>query len=134
MVKHMNDSVFTVRLLSEQIVGDFWSLHSEEVDHGWCCCTAWWAPSFKVFGSRTAEENKEIREELFAKGQYEGFILYENGTPIGWCQCGSLNRLKLLCEHYHLMPDEIDDEVQAISCLFLVPSARGRGLAHRFIN
>ncbi len=129
----MKNSNLVVKPLTARSVGDFWSLHSDEVEHGWCCCTAWWSPSFKVFSKRTATENRQIREELFAKEQFDGFILYENDDPLGWCQCGSLKRLPLLCEVYDLDEATIDEKVQAISCLFLKPSARNKGLAHKLL-
>ena len=125
----MANDAFRVEPLAQDRVKDFWKLHSDEVDHGWCCCTAWWAPSFKVFSKRTAEENKAEREKLFAAQEYDGYILYEDNEPIGWCQCGHRNRLAWLCQYYEIDPIEDENEIQAITCLFLRPSHRGKGLA-----
>lgn len=125
----MTNDAFVVEALTKDREKDFWKLHCDEVDHGWCCCTAWWAPSFKVFSKRTAKENKAEREKLFGSQEYDGFILYEDENPIGWCQCGSRNRLVMLCKYYKIELKEDEDEIQAITCLFLHPSHRAKGLA-----
>jgi len=76
-------------------------------------------------------ENRELREELFQKDQYDGYLLYVDDRPAGWCQCGQRDRLKKLVRQYGLAPDE---RIWAITCLVLLPEYRGKRLAHRMIS
>ncbi len=67
---------------------DFFRLHSEANGCGWCCCVAWWTPTWEGWGERTAEENLRLREALFDRGEHDGYILYLDHEPVGWCQAG----------------------------------------------
>lgn len=125
----MAEGILTVAPLDEGRVADFWAVHSEGNGLGWCSCTAWWAPDWEAFARATAAENRRCREELFARGHHDGYLLYEDGVPSGWCQCGPRDRLPKLLHQYGLTPDPA---MWAMTCFALVPAARGRGLAHRF--
>jgi GNAT superfamily N-acetyltransferase len=109
---------------------DFYRVHSEANGAGWCFCVAWWTPTWEGWGSRTAEENRVLREGLFGQGEYDGYLLYVESEPAGWCQCGPRDRLTKLCGQYHL---KSDPEVWALTCLLIVPRYRGIGLSQRFI-
>ncbi len=43
---------------------DFFRLHSDANEAGWCQCVAWWVPSWDGWADRTAEENRRLRDEL----------------------------------------------------------------------
>ncbi len=45
-------------------------------------------PHGKVLGIAPAQENRALREELFAKQIYDGYLVYIDGEPQGWCQVG----------------------------------------------
>ena len=77
-----------VRQLSRSLKEDFYQVHSENSCGGWCFCSAWYIPTWEGFGDRTAEQNKTVREELFAKGVSDGYLVYVDGSAIrlgsGW--------------------------------------------------
>ena len=75
---------------------DFFAVHSEINDCGWCSCVAWWVPTWDGWGNRTASENRELRESLCERGEYDGYLLYLDGAPVGWCQVGPRDRLEKL--------------------------------------
>lgn len=120
----------TVKHLNKESVPDFYKVNCEANGLGWCNCVAWWC-SWNEFKDRTAEQNIAQREELFSKGQYDGYLLYEAGEPIGWSQCGQTGRLEKLCETYRLSSES---NTWAITCFALAPAARKRGLAKRFLQ
>lgn len=110
---------------------DFWEIHSEKNKAGWCYCVAWWTSTWEAWGLRTAEENKQRREELFRLGQYDGYILYDDNKPIGWSQVGPRDRLRNLCNQYDF---DTDKYVWAITCFLLLPDYREIGLTHYFLQ
>lgn len=120
----------TVEPLTPARIADFWQLHDPGNGEGWCCCVAWWVPTWDGWGERAAGENRQLREELFARGELDGYLLYEEGRPVGWCQCGPRDRLAKLVGQHRVAPEE---GCHAISCLLLAPGARGRGLAQAFV-
>jgi hypothetical protein len=119
-----------VKRLTKESVADFFQVNCESNGLGWCNCVAWWC-SWKEFGGRTAEQNKAQRESLFNSGEYDGYLLYEDGKPIAWSQCGPARRLKKLCDTYKLIPEPT---TWAITCFALVPSRRKCGLSQSFLN
>jgi GNAT superfamily N-acetyltransferase len=71
------------------------------------------------------------RDRLFAEGRSDGFLLYRDGAPVGWCQAAPRDGLPLLVRGRGLAPDPA---AWAISCMVLVAGAKGQGLAHEFLR
>src|SRR5687767_15386188 len=105
---------------------DFFRLQSTADDAGWCSCVAWWVPSWQGWGDRNADQNRSLRLELCAQGQYDGYLLYVEGVPAGWCQVGPRDRLEKLVRQLSL---DADPEVWAITCFQIAPAFRRQGLA-----
>ncbi len=122
---------FSIALLEKQTLADFFQVHSAACEADWCFCTAWWVPTWSGWGDRTAAENRALRQDLFDRGEYDGYLLYAGGQPAGWCQCGPRDRLAKLVRQFDLKPDP---QVWAITCLLLAPERRGQGLARRFLQ
>ena len=121
----------TVKRLDRELISDFYQIHSEECGAGWCRCVAWWTASWKGWADRTAEENRVLRDDLFARGEFDGYLLYRNKAVVGWCQCGPRDRLEKLRQSYDLA---VDGDIHAITCFFLAPVARGRGWGHLLLR
>ncbi len=120
-----------VKRLDKNQLDSFYAIHCEKNGEGWCNCVAWWVPSWDGWGERSAEQNRELRESLFAKGEYDGYLLYVDSMPAGWSQVGKRDRLEKLCKQHSLAPDPT---VWAITCLTIVPEHRKKGLAHTFLG
>ena len=105
---------------------DFFAVHSARHDCGWCNCVAWWVPTWDGWGERSAADNRALRERLLEQGNYDGYLLYVDDAPAGWCQVGPRDRLSKLAAAHALAPDS---SAWAVSCLLIVPDLRGRGLA-----
>lgn len=113
-----------VRRLEEARREDFYRVHHESNGHGWCFCVAWWVPGWEGWGERRAEENRRVREDLFARGEEDGYLLYLDGVPAGWCQAVRRDRLRKLAAQFSLAPDE---DAWAIGCFLVAPPHRRRG-------
>jgi GNAT superfamily N-acetyltransferase len=109
---------------------DFLRLHCDANGSGWCRCVAWWVPTWDGFGARTAAENLALREALCARGEYDGYLAYVDGAPAAWCQVGPRDRLEKLVRQYRLAPDP---DAFAITCLFVAPAHRRRGVARELV-
>ena len=120
----------TIKPLGPELRADFHALLGKSDDCTWCRCVAWWVPSWEGFSERTAEQNRALRDELFDRGEYDGYLLYEGGQPVAWCQVGPRDRLSKLVDQFKLEPDP---EVWAVTCFAVAPEARRRGLARRLL-
>ncbi len=113
-----------VERLGVDNIRDFFRVHSGEC--GWCYCSAWWIPTWEGWTERTDEQNRIFREELFKSGKFDGYLLYIDDQPAGWCQAGIRDRLIKLIMQYNLEPNP---EIWAITCFVIRPEFRRQGLA-----
>jgi GNAT superfamily N-acetyltransferase len=121
----------TVLPFSPELEADFYALHGPANEAGWCYCVAWWVSTWDGWNQRTAAENRRLRQSLLDQGQHDGYLLYVDGQPAGWCQAGPRDRLTLLVRRYQLPPDP---ETWALTCFFIAPSFRRQGLAGRLLH
>ncbi len=120
-----------VRHLEASLLDDFFRFHCDANQGGWCHCVAWWVATWEGWGDRTAAQNRELREQLFARGELDGYLLYEAGEPVGWCQVGPRDRLEKLRQQFALEPDP---QVWAITCFLIAPRMRGFGHASKLLD
>jgi GNAT superfamily N-acetyltransferase len=120
-----------VHPFSSERRGDFYRLHSSANEAGWCFCAAWWTPTWEGWGDRSAEDNRRTREALCEAGEYDGYLLYAEDQPCGWCQVGRRDRLHKLRTQFSLEPSR---ETWAITCFLTAPGFRRRGLASQLLK
>lgn len=110
---------------------DFERIHCEDRGAGWCHCVAWWVPTWDGWGERSADENRALRRQLCQRGEYDGYLLYIDDDPAGWCQAGPRDRLAKLVAQFDLAPAP---ETWAVTCFFIAPDYRSRGLAAHLLR
>jgi GNAT superfamily N-acetyltransferase len=120
-----------IKQLSNENKQDFYRVHNDQVCGGWCFCAAWWVPTWEGFGERTSADNRMLREELFDKQVYDGYIVYLDDVPQGWCQVGKRDQFSHLLNKFALEPDA---EVWAITCMAIPERFQGLGLTHKILS
>ena len=120
-----------VKKLTAESKSDFYKVNCESNGLGWCNCVAWWCKTWDEFKDRTEAQNRKQREDLFASGEFDGYVLYADGVAAGWSQVGARDRLAKLCSQYNLKPLP---DTYAISCFSIAPAHRGKALSHVFIK
>ena len=121
-----------VRRLTPELEDAFFAFHSNRAKgRGWCFCCAWWVPTWDGWGERTALQNRELRGSLFARGELDGYLLFDEESPVGWCQVGPRDRLAKLVRQFDLTPDPA---TWAITCFLVVPEARRHGVARALLE
>jgi GNAT superfamily N-acetyltransferase len=120
-----------IKRLSSETRQDFYQVHSDQACGGWCFCSAWWLPTWEGFGDRTSAENRAIRDELFEKHIYDGYLVYFDDEPQGWCQVGKRDQYPKLLERHSFEPDA---EVWAVTCMAIPERFRGIGLTHKILE
>ena len=78
-------------------------------------------PPWEEWADRTPDQNRALREALLERGEYDGYLLYADGAPVGWCQVGPRDRLAKLVRW-------------AITCFLIAPGFRGQGLARALLE
>jgi GNAT superfamily N-acetyltransferase len=124
-------SAIRVERFGPATLADFYRLHSDANDAGWCRCVAWWVPTWDGWGERTDAENRALREELCARGEWDGYLAYNGDDPVAWCQVGPRDRLEKLAVQLSRDPDP---GAWAVSCVLVAPSFRGNGIARMLVE
>ena len=119
-----------IKRLSAENQRDFYRVHNNQGCGGWCFCSAWWLPTWEGFGDRTSDENRAVREELFEKQIYDGYIVYFDGEPQGWWQVGKRDQFSKVLNKFELEPDP---EIWAVTCMAIPARFQGMGLTHKIL-
>jgi GNAT superfamily N-acetyltransferase len=87
-----------------------------------CCCTAYHSREWQT-------EGPACRARLLDEGRSDGYLLYVDGRPVAWCQCGPWSSFAVIASRPPAVPD-----AWAVTCMVVVPEARGRGVAHTLLR
>jgi len=120
------------KMVDTSNAADFWALMARDADEGaQCWCAAWWTDTWEEFQSNTPEQNRALREGLFDRGEYDGYVAYVNGAPAAWMQVGRRDRLAKVAAGFELEPDP---DVWATTCFLVLEPFRGQGLGREFLR
>lgn len=104
-----------------------------------CYCTFYYQDDQEdIFPEDTAID--ELRADIkgFAthkieKHQLNGFLAYENGQPIGWCNADDQSNYKRIMTN-KFIPYDARKKVGAIVCYVVDPNHRGKGVASALLK
>jgi ribosomal protein S18 acetylase RimI-like enzyme len=132
--------ILTARRFAPGLEADFDALHArghspDGAPGPWCHCVAWWVPTWEGWSDRSAADNRSLRAALCARGEYDGYLGYLAGAPgaVAWCQAGPRDRLVKLRSQLGLERDP-HGQTWALSCFFVAPAFRRRGVAERLLH
>lgn len=85
---------------------------------------------------------RESAAELIGKGVLRGYMAYENGVVVGWCNAneqqnyirtGSFDPFRQGEEDYYISPGE-RGKIKSTACFEIAPDCRGRGIAKALLQ
>src|SRR6266436_3427251 len=128
---------FTTKELSMETWPDFARLFSQK--NGWdhCWCMHFHRPRSLPKDQRLASRakravrNRRQNQELVERGRSHGVLVYANGEPVGWCQCGLGEELPRIDNRrkYRGLAPEGTERLWRITCFVVARQYRRRGVA-----
>jgi GNAT superfamily N-acetyltransferase len=115
------------RPLTPEFAEDFFRIQ-DRADCGGCYCMYWHFPGTNEEWLKA--DPKALRAEKsgrIASGGDTGMILYEDQTPVGWCQFGPRKHFPKILER--VMPPEGPEDLWCINCFLMAPEKRRQGYA-----
>src|SRR3989442_1816858 len=76
--------------------------------------------------------NRRDKRTFVRQGRSHAILVYERGTPVGWCQYGSqeeLPRIDARRTYRKVVPPISAMKLWRITCFFVDPKYRGQGIA-----
>lgn len=129
-VRHSSD--ITVKELTPALRDDFLSFFdsvafADNPDWSDCYCSLYHFPNKTKFETRR-EASKYVEE-----AKIHGFLAYENGKPVGWCNAANRNSYPTL--HWLMGPGpEKWEKVGSIVCFVIASTHRNRGVASHLLD
>ncbi|WP_323020563.1 GNAT family N-acetyltransferase [Pararhodobacter sp.] len=133
----MSDAL-TIRPLTPEYRDDFLTVMGPNGACYGCWCTYFRLPP-KARAAMTGDEKRDLMLGKIEAGPPPGLLLYLDGDPQGWMQIGpraDVPEWNNPRRSSTPLPDAPADDpaVWAITCFFLRPKARGRGLSHAMVE
>ena len=123
---------FTTRELSPGTLADFEALAAKQ-GNCWCMFYQRAKPlRGKMAGVERKRRNAEDKRTLVREGRAHAILVYERGTPVGWCQYGGreeLPRIDAGRSYRKVDPPPGSKPLWRITCFFVDREHRGKGVA-----
>ncbi|MFX1568608.1 MAG: GNAT family N-acetyltransferase [Promethearchaeota archaeon] len=124
-----------IRALSPDTLEDFLYYFdniafSDNPDWATCYCHFYHFPGKpKQFFKRTAEENRNSSEKLILSRKMNGYLVYIDEKPVGWCNVNSK-------ENYAKIPfkEKAQNKIASLICFVVAPSYRKQGIARSLLR
>jgi hypothetical protein len=116
-------TAFTTKELSKRTCDDFETLFAEGTGWGRCGCLFALDARRSTRGGTWAEQrevNLGTMRGLVEQGRSQGILVYDHGTPVGWCQFVPKNELRLT-------NPAASGAAWFVTCFVIDPQYRGLG-------
>jgi GNAT superfamily N-acetyltransferase len=85
------------------------------------------------FADRGKVENRRAASHQIEENRIQGFLAYDDGKPVGWCNAADRDNYPALYRLMRSDPDNLE-KVGSIVCFVMAPSHRGKGVASRLLK
>lgn len=134
---------YEIKKLSPGLVNDYMEFFEKYAfcdgsEFTGCYCTWYnWNDSYELERNRCSDvKRKNFKKDLayrwILEGKLNGFLAYDNGIPIGWCNVDrkqNYDRLKKEHNPETWKDSNVEDKVLSIVCFLVSPNMRGKGVA-----
>jgi GNAT superfamily N-acetyltransferase len=113
--------------LTQKLWRDFELLFGENGACGGCWCMNWKLRG-KAFSENKGEANRQMQKSVVDAKIIPGLLAYSEGYPVGWVAIEPRSQYPKLAHSRVLKPID-DQEVWAVTCLFVDKKHRRNGIA-----
>jgi len=122
-----------IKALNEENTSDWFDFfdHRAFADHpDWkgCYCTGPFVPRPREYNSKSPIR-KEYAKWLIENGRMKGYLAYEGGKVIGWCNVNMKSALPKYND-----PSEEGENVISIACFMIQKDYRRKGIAQKILD
>lgn len=106
-------------------------IHKENPDWSKCYCN-----DYHFLGdveTCTHETSRSMIIDRINKNELQGYLVFENDKPIGWCNTNSRLNYQRLLRDYDLI-DNPKDNVCSVVCFLIHPDYRRQGITQKIID
>ena len=125
--------------LAKERLGDYLDFFdrvafTDNPDWAGCYCL-FYHVSEREWEKRSGAQNREGAAALVREGALTGFLAYEGGKPVGWCNANRKGRYALLAGAPEIWdPQEDGSRTLSVVCFVIAPGHRRRGIAGQLLS
>ena len=127
---------FEIRPLTKELKEDYLYffdniVFDENPDRSICYCN-----DFHFLGdvaTCTREMSRSIIMDRLDENKQKGYLVYDNDTPVGWCNVNNRLNFQRLLRDYDVI-DNPDDMACSIVCFLMNPDYRRKGIARMILE
>ena len=126
----------TIKQLIPDLIEDFLFFFDNMVfteNPHWSLCYCF---SFHFTGTKeewTKENNRSSVIKFIDENKMKGYLAYDNGKPVGWCNANDRINYQSLMKYYDLAGNP-EDKVCSIVCFLINPDYRRKGVAQKLLE
>ena len=125
-----------IRPLTKDLKDDYLCLfdnmiHKENPDWSKCYCN-----DYHFLGdveSCTRENSREMIIDRINMNELQGYLVFEDDKPIGWCNVNNRSNYQRLLRDYDLI-DSPNDKVCSVVCFLIHPDYRRKGITQKILE
>ncbi len=125
-----------IRSLTKELKDDYLFLfdnmiHKENPEWSKCYCN-----DYHFLGdveTCTRDMSRDMIIDRIDKSELQGYLAFNNGKVIGWCNVNNRSNYQRLLRDYDLI-DNPDDKVCSVVCFLIHPDYRRQGIAQKFLD
>lgn len=134
---------FIIKEISAELIPDYLKFFDDIAfcdNPGWskCYCCHYFLRVESEFDTR------DYAQKMISEGIMKGFIAYDKGLPVGWCNCSPIGNYPMIIEKPYDLAWRIDEETPypikdmektvALVCFVIDPERRRQGIATQLIE
>jgi len=122
--------------LTADRLADFDALFSSDRSSTLCRCMWFIKPVRQYHADGAAGNWGDFQALAWSSTIPLGLLAYDAGIPVGWCATGPRSRYAraIRTPTYRGRDPSEDEKVWLVPCIFVAPSAQGKGLGRRLIS
>ena len=125
-----------IRPLTKDLQGDYLFLfdnmiHKKNPDWSKCYCN-----DYHFLGdveTCTRDTSRSLIINRINENELQGYLVFENDNPIGWCNTNDRLNYQRLLRDYDLI-DNPDDKVCSVVCFLIHPDYRRQGISQKILE
>ena len=125
-----------IRPLTKDLKDDYLSLfdnmiHKENPEWSKCYCNDY--HFLGDFGTCSRDISRSLIINRINENELQGYLVFENDKPIGWCNANNRLNYQRLLRDYDLI-DNPNDKVCSVVCFLIHPDYRRQGISQKILE
>jgi GNAT superfamily N-acetyltransferase len=144
-IRNVQNMNLTIKPLTSELTDDYLCFFENEVSHDnpdqdWdrCYCVCFAGDDQSAMPDPALpSKRREMAKEYIKSGKLQGYLAYDNGRVVGWCNANTkINCTKCFSwlRFMNDVPVDINEKIKSIFCFAIAPDMKRKGIASALLT